>query len=512
MWICKRNHQRKIRETSKKLPPGGRSWPLIGHGLKWYMAVASSHPPKFVEDQVRRDLVGRNGVIVVHGEQQRKLHGIAMDMMRAEKLNLMNSHFLADMQMVMVGALSTLQENHVIVAINLMVNQLLGVSTESEIGEMARLFSDFVDGCLSVPINLPGFTYCTAMRVTSARPEKLDLSNMQTLRENGVLGRLVEEENLPDDVVSDFIINLLFAGNETTAKTMLFALYFLTHCPDALEQVQVGALSTCKASSFHSPNLASTNPCLLLRSMPSSACVTIHDVLSSPYTPTVSNVVSVMLISDFCVVEQDEQMGIKRRRGSDVLSREDYEAMPFTLCVIDETLRLGGIAIWLLREAKVDIEYQDLSIPKGFFVVPFLSAVHRDESIYPEALSFYPWRWMDQENKVCGLPSSPPLFLKGKEVREYTNLNRKWGKGKDKIDDEDITYSVLITCPGRDIGFSCWAVDASRCRKLLVNVEATFMGEGVLAFPFSNDIMCLYDIANFIVVCFQLWTVMTCYI
>lgn len=26
--------------------------------------------------------------------------------------------------------------------------------------------------------------------------------------------------------------------------------------------------------------------------------------------------------------------------------------------VIDETLRLGGIAIWLLREAKVDIEYQ----------------------------------------------------------------------------------------------------------------------------------------------------------
>ncbi|RRT81084.1 hypothetical protein B296_00014365 [Ensete ventricosum] len=327
MWICKRNHQRKIRGTSKKLPPGGRSWPLIGHGLKWYMAVASSHPPKFVEDQVRRELVGRNGVIVVHGEQQRKLHGIAMDMMRAEKLNLMNSHFLADMQMVMVGALSTLQENHVIVAINLMVNQLLGVSTESEIGEMARLFSDFVDGCLSVPINLPGFTYCTAMRVTSARPEKLDLSNMQTLRENGVLGRLVEEENLPDDVVSDFIINLLFAGNETTAKTMLFALYFLTHCPDALEQVQV----------------------------------------------------------------------------------------------IDETLRLGGIAIWLLREAKVDIEYQ-------------------------------------------GLPSSSPPFLKGKEVREYTNLNRKWGKGKDKIDDEDITFQRMVA---KLLMLQCTSIRGSRGMKIL---------------------------------------------
>lgn len=46
-----------------------------------------------------------------------------------------------------------------------MVNQLLGVYSESEINEMACLFSDFVDGCLSVPINLPGFAYHTAMKV-----------------------------------------------------------------------------------------------------------------------------------------------------------------------------------------------------------------------------------------------------------------------------------------------------------------------------------------------------------
>lgn len=51
-------------------------------------------------------------------------------------------------------------------AINLMVNQLLGVLSESEINEMAQLFSDFVDGCLSVPVNMPGFAYHTAMKVT----------------------------------------------------------------------------------------------------------------------------------------------------------------------------------------------------------------------------------------------------------------------------------------------------------------------------------------------------------
>ncbi|CAD5164108.1 unnamed protein product [Musa acuminata subsp. malaccensis] len=38
--------------------------------------------------------------------------------------------------------------------------------------------------------------------------------------------------------------------------------------------------------------------------------------------------------------------------------------------------------------------------------------------------------------------------MAGKEVREYTNLSdpkdRKWGKGKDKIDDEDVTFQRMV--------------------------------------------------------------------
>ncbi|KAF6169222.1 hypothetical protein GIB67_013652, partial [Kingdonia uniflora] len=62
------------------------------------------------------------------------------------------------------------------------------------------------------------------------------------------LGRLVEEENLPDNVVADVIINLLFAGNEATPKMMLFAVYFLTKYPRALKQLieeLEGLRSTC---------------------------------------------------------------------------------------------------------------------------------------------------------------------------------------------------------------------------------------------------------------------------
>ncbi|OMO99521.1 Cytochrome P450 [Corchorus olitorius] len=344
------------RRRRKKLPPGRRGWPVLGDSINWYNAVASSHPPGFVEKQVKkygkifscsvfgkwavvsadpkfnrfvmvnegklfqssypksfRDLVGKNGVITVQGEQQRKLHGIASTMMRLDKLKF---HFFNHIQTVILNTLQHLHQHHSIllqdVAINLMVNQLLGVTSEAEINEMAQLFSDFVDGCLSLPINLPGFAYHTAMKAREKIISKIYMTIEKCKQEggasqvgNGMLGRLLMEENLADDVVADFFINLLFAGNETTAKTMLFAVYFLTHNPRALTQ----------------------------------------------------------------------------------------------LLVIDETLRLGGIAIWLMREAKEDVSYQDFVIPKGCFVVPFLSAVHLDENLYKGAVSFDPWRWMDPKNE-----------------------------------------------------------------------------------------------------------------
>ncbi|KAL6183388.1 hypothetical protein ACLB2K_044799 [Fragaria x ananassa] len=388
-FLRKVKEKKVVGSRTYKLPPGRKGWPIVGDSFEWYNAVAGSHPPQFVEQQTKRfgkifscslfgkrcvvsadpsfnrfvmqnegklfqssypksfkDLVGKNGVITVHGEQQRKLHSIASNMMRLDKLLKIN--LLDDVQMVITQTLSNFPTNQPLLlqdvcrklAIHLMVNQLLGISSESEINEMAQCFSDFVDGCLSVPINFPGFAYHTAMKAR----EKIITKINRIIKEqregateigNGVLGRLLEEDCLADESVADFIINLLFAGNETTAKTMLFAIYFLTQCPRAMQQLL------------------------------------------------------------------DEQDSLRRSKsvGEEMLTWHDYKAMPFTQCVIDETLRLGGIAIWLLREAKEDVEYQDYVIPKGCFVVPFLSAVHLDENVYHDALAFNPWRWMDSKNQ-----------------------------------------------------------------------------------------------------------------
>ncbi|KAL1541899.1 abietadienol/abietadienal oxidase-like [Salvia divinorum] len=382
-----------------KLPPGGRGWPVVGDSISWYNAVASSHPPAFVHQQVRRygpifscslfgkwavasadpafnrfvmqnegklfqsnypksfrDLVGKNGVITAQGDHQRKLHSIASNMMRLDKLRF---HFLQDIQIVIRQIFTNLHHNQVVplqdvcrkLAINLMVNQLLGVSSESQVNHIAQLFSHFVDGCLSLPINLPGFAYHKAMKARENIISKINTTIETHKRKsspdigNGVLGRLLEEESLPDDAVADFIINLLFAGNETTAKTMLFAVYFLTQCPRAMKQML------------------------------------------------------------------DEHQSLRSEKGEEeMLTWQDYKAMPFTQCVIDETLRLGGIAIWLMREAKEQVEYKDYVIPKGSFVVPFLSAVHLDENVYEDPRNFNPWRWMEPDNQEKRNWRSSPYF------------------------------------------------------------------------------------------------------
>ncbi|GLJ35428.1 hypothetical protein SUGI_0712460 [Cryptomeria japonica] len=349
-WI-KENKSR-----SSKLPPGSKGWPLIGHTLSWYLSVSSSHPPSFVEGCVKRygkifsckllgrptiisadpsfnryilknegrlfragypksfrDLVGKKGLIAIHGDLHKKLHSIAINLMTSEKL-----------------------------AISLMANQLLGISTEEEINEMAPVFCDFVEGIISFPIKMPGFAYFKAMKarrvLISKICEIIDKRKCSPAgtKHNGLLARLLDEDNLSQEIVADFIISLLFAGHETTAKTMSFAIYFLTQCPEAVQQLR------------------------------------------------------------------DENDSVRRNRNKEMLTWEDYKSMKFTRCVLEETLRLGGIAISVFRETIEEIEYKGHVIPKGWLVVPFFSAVHLNEDFYEDSLKFDPWRWqkIDQESKM----------------------------------------------------------------------------------------------------------------
>ncbi|MBA0604479.1 hypothetical protein Godav_017136 [Gossypium davidsonii] len=70
--------------------------------------------------------------------------------------------------------------------------------------------------------------------------------------------------------------------------------------------------------------------------------------------------------------------------------------------------------------------------------------------------------------------------MAGREVREYTNLSDPKGKYENR------------NLNRRDLGFSHWAFDTSRCKRLLENVEATYMGEAV-ALLYLDDLLYLKE-------------------
>lgn len=388
-WVVYVWNKGNVSRSPVNVPPGSKGLPIIGHTLSWYFSISSSHPPSFVEDSAKRfgkiftcnlfgkstvisadpkfnryvlqnegtlfkasypksfrDLVGKNGLIAIHGNLHRKLHAIAASQLTSEKLKC---NFIVDIQIILQRTMGTWKNREMFfedeckkLAMSLMANQLLGVSTEDEINEMSTHFTDFLHGILSIPINISGFAYFKAMKARCILISKISQAiedrknNYNGVQKSGLLARVLDEENLSEEIIGDFIISLLFAGHETTAKTMSFAIHFLTGCPKALDQLR------------------------------------------------------------------DECDSIRRRRtDQELLTWDDYKSMSFTRCVIDETLRLGGIAISVFRETTEDVKFNDYVIPKGWLVVPFLCAVHLNEEFYKDALSFNPWRWQetDAENK-----------------------------------------------------------------------------------------------------------------
>ncbi|KMZ60782.1 hypothetical protein ZOSMA_56G00130 [Zostera marina] len=68
--------------------------------------------------------------------------------------------------------------------------------------------------------------------------------------------------------------------------------------------------------------------------------------------------------------------------------------MPFTQCVITETLRMSNIASGVFRRCATDVDIKGFKIPKGRKIFASFRAVHMNEDYFEDARTFNPWRWM----------------------------------------------------------------------------------------------------------------------
>ncbi|KAK9019210.1 hypothetical protein V6N11_053736 [Hibiscus sabdariffa] len=99
---------------------------------------------------------------------------------------------------------------------------------------------------------------------------------------------------------------------------------------------------------------------------------------------------------------KEEHEGIRAKKPeSEALQWSDYKSMPFTQCVVNETLRVANIISGIFRRAMTDINIKGYTIPKGWKVFASFRAVHLDPDKFKDARTFNPWRWQNNSGISC---------------------------------------------------------------------------------------------------------------
>ncbi|KAL2460248.1 Abscisic acid 8'-hydroxylase 4 [Abeliophyllum distichum] len=193
-------------------------------------------------------------------------------------------------------------------------------------------------GYNSFPTNIPGTAYHIALqarkRLKKILSEILCERKEKKLLENDLLGHLLnfkdeKGQTLTEDEISDNIIGVLFAAQDTTASALTWILKYLNDDQKLLEAVKAEQNAIC--------------------------------------------------------MENDA--------GKRPLTWAQTRNMRFTYKVILESLRMSSIVSFTFREAVVDVEYNGYLIPKGWKVMPLFRNIHHNPEYFNEPQSFDPYRF-----------------------------------------------------------------------------------------------------------------------
>ncbi|XP_039173926.1 cucurbitadienol 11-hydroxylase-like [Eucalyptus grandis] len=102
------------------------------------------------------------------------------------------------------------------------------------------------------------------------------------------------------------------------------------------------------------------------------------------------------------IKENQEALHNRRISGAEGITWEEYKSMPYTLHVVNESLRLASNIPGVMRRAIKDIEWNGYVIPKGWTIVLSQVGLHLNPEVYEDPLAFNPSRWeqMDRANVV----------------------------------------------------------------------------------------------------------------
>ncbi|XP_050204900.1 abscisic acid 8'-hydroxylase 4-like [Mercurialis annua] len=378
MTILIKNRQNKQRA---KLPPGSMGWPYIGETLQLYsqnpnffftnkqkrygeifkthilgcpcVMVASPEAIKFVlvtqanlfkptYPSSKEKLIGPSAIFFHQGNYHTQIRKLVQVSLSLDVIRNLVPHIEA----IAISALESFSNGNVVntfhemkkFAFDAAVLTIFG-NLESSYREKLKINYHILDkGYNSLPTNLPGTLYSKSLmarkRLSRIIGEMMRERKEKNLVQNDLLGYLLKfkDENglfLSDDKITDNIIGVLFAAQDTTASLLTWILKYIHDDPKLLEAIK----------------------------------------------------------------KEQTDIYESNGRGKRALTWSQTRNMPITNRVIMESLRMASVISFTFREAIEDVEYKGYLIPKGWKVLPLFRNIHHNPDFFIDPHLFNPSRF-----------------------------------------------------------------------------------------------------------------------
>ncbi|XP_047337071.1 cucurbitadienol 11-hydroxylase-like [Impatiens glandulifera] len=225
--------------------------------------------------------------------------------------------------------------------------QMIGYDSTKSVDKLSEKFTSILQGLMSFPINIPGTAFHRVLqeskKITNMIREKIkEKQKFPKEFDEDLLDQAVREMRsekfLTEDFIVHFIFGALFASFESISSAITLAFKLLSDHPQVVNELRAE-----------------------------------HEAILS-----------------------------KREKSDEtsLLSWDEYKSMPFTLHVINETLRLANVSPGLLRRAMKDIQVNGYTIPAGWTIMVATSAQQLNPKTYDDPLAFNPSRWKELDASV----------------------------------------------------------------------------------------------------------------
>ncbi|KAK9124480.1 hypothetical protein Sjap_014082 [Stephania japonica] len=387
------------------LPPGSLGLPLLGETLQLISAYKTENPEPFIDERVTRygaiftthvfgeptvfvtdpeanryvlqnegklfecsypssisNLLGRHSLLLMKGSLHKRMHSLTMSFVNS---SIIRDHLLVDIDRLIKLNLDSwpstvfLLDEAKKITFELTIKQLMSLDPGEWTENLRKEYLLVIDGFFGLPI--PFFTtYARAIKARAKVAETLRRKVRERRRE------YYEEEKEKERKREDMLGSLLelegggggggggggFSDDEEIVDFLLALL--------------VAGYETTSTIMTLAVKFLTETPAALAQ-----------------------------------IKEEHEEIRAKKR-GMEALQWSDYKAMPFTRCVINETLRVANIISGVFRRATTDVNIKGYTIPKGWRVFASFRAVHLDHEYYKEARTFNPWRWLNKNPSTQG--------------------------------------------------------------------------------------------------------------